>query len=113
MVKTNVRELARDLGLPVADRMTARRFALCRTATMRVSLTPIFVKQGIEPQKTRGEIVSTDGRVLGEHGGTHHFTVGQRRGLRIAAAEPLYVIETDPAAQRVVVGGTSRLLRRS
>jgi tRNA-specific 2-thiouridylase len=48
---------------------------------------------------------------LGEHSGVHHFTVGQRRGLRIAAAEPLYVIATEPAAQRVIVGRNEDLLR--
>lgn len=52
-----------------------------------------------------------DGRVLGEHQGVHHFTVGQRKGLRVAAPEPLYVIATEPATQRVVVGGNGDLLR--
>ena len=54
--------------------------------------------------RQRGEIVSTDGRTLGEHAGVHHFTVGQRKGLGIAAGEPLYVIATDVATQRVTVG---------
>jgi tRNA-specific 2-thiouridylase len=48
--------------------------------------------------------------VLGEHRGVHHFTVGQRRGLGIAAREPLYVIATQPATQRVIVGGNNDLL---
>ncbi|MGH9664418.1 MAG: aminomethyltransferase beta-barrel domain-containing protein, partial [Bryobacteraceae bacterium] len=56
-------------------------------------------------------VVDTGGRVLGEHEGTHHFTVGQRRGLRIAAGEPLYVIATEPATQRVIVGRNEELLR--
>ena len=47
---------------------------------------------------------------LGEHEGVHHFTVGQRRGLGIATGEPLYVIATDAASQRVVVGGNDDLL---
>jgi tRNA-uridine 2-sulfurtransferase len=50
---------------------------------------------------------------LGEHGGTHHFTVGQRRGLRVAAREPLYVIATEPATRRVVVGRNEDLMRDS
>jgi tRNA-specific 2-thiouridylase len=49
--------------------------------------------------------------VLGEHAGVHHFTVGQRRGLRVAAGEPLYVIATEPASQRVIVGRNEDLLR--
>ena len=63
------------------------------------------------PEKTHGEIRDTDGRVLGEHAGVHHFTVGQRRGLRVAAGEPLYVIATEPASQRVIVGRNEDLLR--
>ena len=59
--------------------------------------------------RTEGEIVDTAGRVVGHHGGTHHFTVGQRRGLRVAAAEPLYVIATEPATQRVIVGSDNDL----
>jgi tRNA-specific 2-thiouridylase len=48
---------------------------------------------------------------VGEHGGVHRFTVGQRRGLGIATGEPLYVIATDPQHRRVVVGGGSQQLR--
>jgi tRNA-specific 2-thiouridylase len=70
-----------------------------------------FREQGIEPESTRGEIVDVTGRVLGEHAGVHHFTVGQRRGLRIAAADPLYVISTSPSDQKVVVGHNDDLLR--
>jgi tRNA-specific 2-thiouridylase len=66
---------------------------------------------GVAPSDTRGEIVSTGGRTLGRHDGVHHFTVGQRRGLGVAAAEPLYVISTDPQSQRVVVGGVDELQR--
>ncbi len=62
-------------------------------------------------ERTQGEIVDTRGRVLGEHAGVHHFTVGQRRGLGIAAGEPLYVIATEPASQRVIVGRNDDLLR--
>ena len=113
MVKTNVRELARDLGLPVADKNDSQEICFVPNGDYAGFIDAYFREQGIEPQQTRGEIVSTDGRVLGEHSGTHHFTVGQRRGLRIAAGEPLYVIATDPATQRVIVGRNEQLLRRS
>ena len=56
-----------------------------------------------------GEIVTTDGRVLGRHEGLHHFTVGQRKGLGIAVGAPLYVISLDPASRRVVVGDDREL----
>jgi tRNA-specific 2-thiouridylase len=54
--------------------------------------------------------VTADGQVVGEHAGVHHFTVGQRRGIGIAAREPLYVIATEPASRRVVVGKSEDLL---
>lgn len=57
--------------------------------------------------------MTADGRVVGEHAGVHRFTVGQRRGLGVAAAQPLYVIATEPSAKRVIVGSNDELLRSS
>lgn len=51
-----------------------------------------------------GDIVTTDGRVLGRHKGFWHYTIGQRKGLGIAAARPLYVLDLDSVSNRVVVG---------
>ena len=56
-----------------------------------------------------GEIVHVDGRVLGTHSGIIHFTVGQRKGLGIAAAEPLFVVRLDVVRRRVVVGPRDKL----
>jgi tRNA-uridine 2-sulfurtransferase len=56
-----------------------------------------------------GELVTTAGEVLGRHAGVQHFTVGQRRGLGIAAPRPLYVLQIDPASRRVTVGEEDRL----
>jgi tRNA-specific 2-thiouridylase len=56
-----------------------------------------------------GEIVHIDGRVLGDHDGILHFTVGQRRGLGVASGEPLYVVRLDSAARRVIVGPRAAL----
>lgn len=56
--------------------------------------------EGVEP----GEIVDLEGRVLGQHEGIVHYTIGQRRGLGIAGAEPLYVAKIDAKARRVIVG---------
>jgi tRNA-specific 2-thiouridylase len=58
-----------------------------------------------------GAIVTAAGRQLGTHEGVHHFTVGQRRGLGVAAGEPLYVIATRPETREVVVGTNDELLR--
>ena len=58
-----------------------------------------------------GEIVNLAGEILGEHAGIIHFTIGQRRGLGIAASEPLYVIDVDPSSRRVTVGPKTQLMR--
>ena len=109
--KTAVREIARGLGLPVADKNDSQEICFVPNGDYAAFMDAYLREQGTPAASVRGEIVTTDGRTLGEHSGVHHFTVGQRRGLGIAAAEPLYVIATEPAAQRVVVGRSEELLR--
>jgi len=113
MIKSQVRELARELRLPVAEKNDSQEICFVPNGDYAAFIDAYFREQGVDPAATRGEIIDTDGRLLGEHGGTHHFTVGQRRGLRIAAGEPLYVIATQPATQRVVVGLNEDLMRHS
>lgn len=113
MVKPQVRALAKELGLPVADKNDSQEICFVPNGDYAAFIDSYFREQGIDPAQAKGEIVDRTGKVLGEHAGTHHFTVGQRRGLRIAAAEPLYVIATEPATQRVIVGRNPDLLRPS
>jgi tRNA-specific 2-thiouridylase len=61
---------------------------------------------------TSGEIVTTDGRAVGRHAGIEHFTVGQRKGLRVAFGERRYVVRIEPESRRVVVGTPEQLARR-
>lgn len=110
-VKTQVRELARELNLPVAEKNDSQEICFVPNGDYAGFISAYFREQGLTLEEQTGEIVSTDGKTLGHHAGTHHFTVGQRRGLRVAAGEPLYVIETDPTTQRVVVGRNNELLR--
>jgi len=99
MTKAKTRELARRFGLPVADKHDSQD--ICFVPTGRYTEVIERLRPGAaEP----GEIVDTDGRVLGTHRGIIHFTVGQRRGIGIAAGRPLYVVRLDAAARRVVVG---------
>jgi tRNA-uridine 2-sulfurtransferase len=111
LTKPEVRGLARAHGLLVAEKNESQEICFVPNGDYAAFLTAYLKEKGAPPGITRGEIVSTDGRRLGEHAGIHHFTVGQRRGLGIAAAEPLYVISTDAQSQRVVVGGPDDLLR--
>lgn len=113
MVKTQVRELAKELGLPVADKNDSQEICFVPNGDYAAFIDAYFREKGLDATQTHGEIVDTSGRVRGQHTGTHHYTVGQRRGLRVAAGEPLYVIATDPKTQRVVVGRNEELLRTS
>jgi tRNA-specific 2-thiouridylase len=109
--KAHVRELARELGIPTAEKPDSQEICFVPNGDYAAFINAYFEEQGIAAERTRGEIVDTAGRVLGEHDGVHHFTVGQRRGLRIASGEPLYVIATSTADRRVVVGRNDDLLR--
>jgi len=111
MTKPEVRELARSMGLAVAAKSDSQEICFVPNGDYAAFLSAYLKESGVEAQATRGPIVTTDGRTLGEHAGTHHFTVGQRRGLGVATGEPLYVISTDPLSQRVTVGGNHELLR--
>lgn len=110
--KPQVRELARELGLSVAEKSDSQEICFVPNGDYAAFINAYFQERGIEPPRARGEIVAVDGRILGEHSGVHNFTVGQRKGLGIAVGEPLYVIATEPATQRVVVGREEELLRK-
>ena len=111
MTKPEVRLIAEELGLPVARKPDSQEICFVPNGDYAAFIDAYFNEQGIARDATHGEVVDTSGRVVGEHTGVHHYTVGQRRGLGIAAGEPLYVIATEPATQRVVVGRNEDLLR--
>ncbi len=111
MRKPEVRELAKELGLPVAEKQDSQEICFVPNGDYAAFIDAYFEEQGSERSHSVGEIVTAEGEVVGEHNGTHHFTVGQRRGLRIAAPEALYVIATEPQTRRVTVGSQEQLLR--
>lgn len=99
MSKPQTRELARQFGLSVADKQDSQD--ICFVPTGRYTdIVEKLKPDAMEP----GDIVDTDGHVIGRHHGIAHFTVGQRRGLGIASSAPLYVIRLDAVTRRVVVG---------
>jgi tRNA-specific 2-thiouridylase len=108
LIKPQVREMAREWGLPVAEKGDSQEICFVPNGDYAA-----FIEAYTGPSRVRGEIVDASGRVLGAHEGIHHYTVGQRRGLNIAVGEPLYVIQTDAASQRVTVGRNEQLLRTS
>ncbi|MEZ5403131.1 MAG: tRNA 2-thiouridine(34) synthase MnmA [Bryobacteraceae bacterium] len=110
MVKPDVRRLAAEFDIPVAAKNDSQEICFVPNGDYAAFIDAYFRERGNEPNEARGEIVDTAGRVLGEHAGVHRYTVGQRKGLGIAAGEPLYVIATEPDARRVVVGSNEDLL---
>jgi len=111
LTKPAVRDLARSMDLAVASKGDSQEICFVPNGDYAAFMNAYLKETGVTPEETHGEIVTSDGRRLGEHGGVHRFTVGQRKGLGISAPEPLYVIATDPASQRVIVGGNDELLR--
>jgi tRNA-uridine 2-sulfurtransferase len=99
MHKAQVRDLARELGLPVAEKADSQD--ICFVPTGRYASVIERLKPGaLKP----GDIVHVDGRHLGRHEGIINYTIGQRRGLRIAGPEPLFVVRLDAERNEVVVG---------
>lgn len=111
LTKIEVRQLARDMELAVASKGESYEICFVPNGDYAAFIEAYFRDTGATLGATRGAITTTDGRTVGEHAGVHHFTVGQRRGLGVAAGEPLYVIATDPVSQRVTVGRNHELLR--
>ncbi len=97
--KAETRELARQYGLAIAEKHDSQD--ICFVPTGHYADIIERLKPGsAEP----GTIVDLDGKVLGEHSGIIHFTVGQRRGLKLAGGTPLYVVKLDAEQRRVIVG---------
>jgi tRNA-specific 2-thiouridylase len=102
--KPEVRELARAAGLPVADKRESQDLCFLAGTGKRA-----FLARHGGPRARRGAIVDQAGRQVGEHDGQHAFTVGQRKGLGIAGAEPVFVLRKDAAANTITVGPRSAL----
>jgi len=108
MEKPAVRELAREMGLMVADKHDSQD--ICFVPEGRYA----EVIRRMHPEAlVGGDIVHLDGQVLGRHQGIANYTIGQRRGLGIAAGEPLYVVRLDPGRAEVIVGPQSALRTHS
>jgi len=99
MSKAKVREMAREMGLDIADKHDSQD--ICFVPGGRYA--DVIAK--IHPEAMRaGDIVDLEGKVLGPHKGVANYTIGQRRGLGISVGEPLYVVALDPKTAQVVVG---------
>jgi tRNA-uridine 2-sulfurtransferase len=122
LTKQEVREIARRLAVPVAEKPESQEICFVPTGSYVRFIENYLQEQGTagpnEGERSEvgelsgpGEIVSTSGEVMGRHGGLHHYTVGQRRGLGIAAGHPMFVVALDRENNRLVVGEDAELRR--
>lgn len=103
--KSEIRDRAADLGLRVADKKDSQEICF---VTSGQHAEFIAQRRG---ETTEGDIVDTSGNVLGKHNGIEQFTIGQRRGLRLAFGEPRFVIRIDADKRHVVIGEKHELGR--
>ena len=107
MTKPEIREIARELGLRVADKADSQEICFVPGNNYKE-----FLRSHLgETEFHRGGIYSLDGAYLGQHDGIEMFTIGQRKGLPGGSPTPLYVVDIDPRASRVIVGGEEDLIR--
>jgi tRNA-specific 2-thiouridylase len=111
MSKSDARETARRNDLAVAEKKESQEICFVPDGDYAA-----FIDRYLEAEKqtdrlpNSGEIVSSQGKVVGAHPGLHHYTIGQRRGLGIADSHPLYVIGIESATNRVIVGDQDELM---
>jgi tRNA-specific 2-thiouridylase len=104
--KTAIRRLASHLGLRVAEKRDSQE--ICFVTSGRHEE---FIRSRGDRRDSSGDIVTTDGRVVGKHDGIERFTIGQRKGLRVALGEPRFVVRIEPDTRRVVIGEKHELAR--
>jgi tRNA-specific 2-thiouridylase len=105
--KNQIRAIARTLGLNVAEKRDSQEICFVPGGDHAE-----FIRAKRGPSTTAGEIVTSDGRVVGQHDGLERFTIGQRKGLGIALGEPRFVVRLESDTCRVVLGTKDELLRR-
>src|SRR6202140_1588220 len=113
MTKPEVRELARKQGLALAEKPDSQEICFVPGGDYKRFIDAYLAESGEALPDAAGELVTSDGEVIGEHTGIHNFTVGQRKGLGVATGSPLYVIQINGADKQVVVGSDEHLYSRT
>ncbi len=104
LTKEEVRELARRVNLPVAEKPESMELCFVPSGNYVQFIQAYARELGKPLSESEGEIVTEDGTVLGRHSGVHNYTVGQRKGLGFATGKAIYVLAIDPEKNRVIVG---------
>ncbi|MEP6569811.1 MAG: tRNA 2-thiouridine(34) synthase MnmA [Acidobacteriota bacterium] len=111
MSKPEVREVAREHSLAVAEKSESQEICFVPDGNYAGFIDRYLAAEGASDRLPgAGELVDASGAVVGQHAGIHRYTIGQRRGIGIAAPQPLYVINIDASKNEVVVGGQDDLL---
>jgi tRNA-specific 2-thiouridylase len=113
LTKPEVRGLAAQYGLALSEKPDSQEICFIPGNDYKHFLTAYLEEQGERLPETAGELVASDGAVLGRHEGIFNFTVGQRKGLGVSSPTPLYVLRIDPASHRVTVGADAELATRT
>jgi tRNA-specific 2-thiouridylase len=113
MTKPEVREVAAQRGLALAQKPDSQEICFIPGGDYKQFITAYLEEQGEAAPETAGELVASNGEVLGRHVGISNFTVGQRKGLGVTSPSPLYVLQIDPASHRVTVGADAELATRT
>jgi tRNA-uridine 2-sulfurtransferase len=106
--KSEIRKLAIKIGLPVAEKPDSQDICFIPDGDHAG-----FIRRRRSGLKTAGQIVTTDGTVVGEHDGFERYTVGQRKGLGVAMGEPYFIVRIEPETNRVVIGQRDELATES
>jgi tRNA-specific 2-thiouridylase len=107
--KSEVRDIAHELQVPVADKPESQEICFVPTGNYVKFIEGYLKEQRSALPEGVGDIVTTTGEVLGRHNGLHHYTVGQRKGLGISTARPMYVVSLDRVRNRLVIGEDEEL----
>ena len=109
LTKQEVRDIARRLAVPVAEKPESQEICFVPSGNYVQFIEGYLQEQGTARPKEAGDIVTTNGEVLGRHAGLHRYTVGQRKGLGFSVGRPVYVIGLDRANNRLIVGEDAEL----
>jgi len=113
LTKPEVREVARRSGLALAEKPDSQEICFISGGDYKQFIAAYLEEQGEQAPESAGELVASNGDVLGRHEGIANFTVGQRKGLGVSSPSPLYVLNIDPASHRVTVGANAELAVRN
>jgi tRNA-specific 2-thiouridylase len=113
LTKPEVRDVARQRGLALAEKPDSQEICFIPGGDYKQFLTAYLEEQGEQFPETSGELVASNGEVIGRHEGISNFTVGQRKGLGVSSPTPLYVLSIHPDSHRVTVGADAELATRT